>query len=103
LGPDQEKKPTEEMNYYRDLVVFTADWFRKAAAEKKKVNMSEIVGGLEMMKQEFYITQTWFTSKVAKHALVNQMKEIAKVLGKDNKTLTITMNPDGSVIVRKDA
>jgi hypothetical protein len=98
---EEKKEEKEEMNYYRDLCKFTQEWFDKLNAEKRKVNMSEIIGGLEMMKQQFYISQTWFTSKVAQKALVDELQNIAGKLS-NGKEVVITLAKDGSVMVRKD-
>ena len=81
--------------FYEDLGIFVLDWMTKRNKEKEKPKMSEIIGGLEMVKTDFYWTQNWFIDKTINKQLKKKITQIiAKLGGKE-----IQIHPDGSLII----
>ena len=85
--------------FYEDLTEFTLDWLKQKNKEGEKPQMSEIVGGLEMVKHELYWTQSWFIQKVIKRNVKDNLALwVSKLAGKE-----ITISSDGSIsIIQSD-
>jgi hypothetical protein len=95
----QEKTKTGKRNsFYEDLFKFTLDWMTARNKEGEKPVLSEIIGGLEMVKTDIYWTQNWFVEKLVNRQLKDKIVSIiAKLEGKD-----ITILSDGSIIIEKN-
>lgn len=90
LTSKNKRKP-----FYEELSKFTIDWMTERNKEGEKPLLSEIIGGLEMVKTEIYWTQNWFVEKLINKQLKDKMTSfIAKLAGKD-----ITIRSDGSIIM----
>ena len=90
----KEKRKT----FYEELSKFTIDWMTERNKEGKKPLLSEIVGGLEMVKTDIYWTQNWFVEKLVNKQLKYKMASfIAKLDGKN-----ITIRSDGSIIMTQN-
>jgi len=90
-------KKEKEKTYYHDLCDFTAKWLDDKNKKGQKPNMSEIVGGLEMMKNEFYFTQDGWMSSLAIKTLKGQLKNLMKTF----KDSDISIHSDGSISITK--
>ena len=95
--PIEKMTKENRSSFYDDLAKFTLEWMKKRNEEGEKPKLSEVVGGLEMVKTEIYWTQTWFIDKT----INKQLKEkvtllISKLGGKD-----ITIHPDGTIIMKQ--
>ena len=70
-------------SFYEDLMKFTLDWVKTRNLEGAKPMLSEIVGGIEMVKIELHFTQLWFVEKLVNKQLKNKMDSfVSKLAGK---------------------
>lgn len=89
----EKRKP-----FYEEVSKFTIDWMTERNKEGEKPLLSEIVGGLEMVKTDIYWSQNWFVEKLVNRQLKDKMASfIAKLAGKD-----ITIRSDGSIIMTQN-
>ena len=87
----------KKTNFYKDLTLFLIDWMAKENKKGRKPLASEIIGGLEMVKIDFFWTQNWFIDNTIKKHLKGHMIKIIDSL----KDRDITIDSNGGVTIVK--
>lgn len=87
---------TEENTFYGALVKFSLDWCQARNEQGIQPKMSEIIGGLEICKNEWFFTQSWWTKKIAEKVMTDHFKAFTAAL--NNKHITIDSKGGISII-----
>lgn len=96
---DKKGKANSRQSFYEDLNEFVIYWLKNRNEEGEKPNLSEVIGGLEMAKNDIYWTQNWWMEKIVGEVSEKHLSKLFKKFCKKFEGKSIQINEDGSIIM----